>query len=159
MKSFKKLFGVLIGLGFVFLVSGPAAAVTEKLCAVMVEREDGYFSYYNTPEFSVLKATKEKKEFEFDHFSQVKDGEIVVGFSCIRSSIIPAKNDYKVLEAGYTFVIGAAEPTLGVLIKLEIIDGQYSFEVIQGGLDEKHIRKIEKRLAEFQALYDQAPAE
>ncbi|MEA3041903.1 MAG: hypothetical protein QOC65_1392 [Sphingomonadales bacterium] len=71
---------------------------------------------------------------------------------CPRSSIVPAPNDWKVLEAGYPLYIGetgvaAARQRIGVL---EIASGRYRYRLIVGRLTEAEVPRVQIRLDQFE---------
>lgn len=154
MKIFRglKIFVFLIFLGGALglgQVSSPAIALTEKVCMLLVEKTNGSFTYLPFQDFSLLEETKKEGDFKFDFVSDMKP----VGFICTRSSLVPGKNDYKVLIAGFSLYLsapGGNNTMRAVSYKYEAENFEYT--VTNGKISERETKKIEKRLAEFQAL-------
>jgi hypothetical protein len=122
-----------------------AATVVEGECAALVRR-DGEIVRQPMPGLRIIERTARAGPFAID----LPPGASIM---CPRSSILPAPDDWKVLEAGYVLYIGEtaprdAERRIGVL---EVSQGQYRYRLIAGRLREDEVPLMQARLDHFQA--------
>lgn len=75
-----------------------------------------------------------------------KDAKVM----CLRTGIVPAPGDWKVLAAGYTFYIAEdiAQGRTGVL---DMAGGRFRFRLLKGELSAQEADLLEARLAAFAA--------
>ncbi|HYG28792.1 MAG TPA: hypothetical protein VD887_01105 [Allosphingosinicella sp.] len=136
-----------------FLVALAAAAepparapdLVEGECAALVRR-DGEIVRQPMPGLRIIERTGRSGPFAID----LPPGASIM---CPRSSIVPAPDDWKVLEAGYVLYIGETAPRDGErrIGALEVSQGQYRYRLIAGRLREDEVPLMQARLDHFQA--------
>lgn len=130
---------------------GPAANQTEPTetrCAYLVSR-DGRVQTLTEPALHVLRDT-------------ARDGAYAPGLpagaaiQCGRSDIVPAANDWKVIDAGHVLFIvdvsGSDDPRVAAL---EISNGQLRYRFVSGRMTEAEEPRIMARLNAFQLHFQQ----
>jgi hypothetical protein len=106
----------------------------------VIKRVDGAFGFEPRPDLNLRALTARPGLFRFDH-----DGS-VVGFSCLRETIVPQALDLEVLQAG--FFLGIADTGDQFrLIFLEMKDGQVSWDLTEGQLRSSERRDIDRAVA------------
>lgn len=109
----------------------------------MVETAQGTVDVVNDDSLKVLEETTANGGFAYSR-------ENARAIRCLRTDLVPAVNDYKVLGAGYPLYLMRVvdgDTRIGVL---EVSGGQFRFRMVQGDLtsDEKH--RLQARLNEIQ---------
>ena len=102
-----------------------AGEPTEEKCGWFVEQPDGKTSLVDDPDLHVLAQTR-------DVFAPSSTLAGRKGIYCIRSDIVPAKNDYKLLTAGYPFNIYAVVAEQKYALGLEASDGRLHARLLMG---------------------------
>lgn len=101
----------------------------------------------------VVIPTEGDGKFTIDPPAGVKIG----GIMCLRDSLIPLPNDYKVLLAGYPLAIGdrgTGHPeAMGIL---EVENGRLQFKMTDGKLSADQQRPVQARLDQLQKAFDAA---
>jgi len=123
---------------------------TESSCGVFVRGEDGKTNLVVLPSLHVLASTTQEGAFKLPIDAPAK----VAGMMCGRSSLIPAPNDYKLLQAGFTLAIvrnDESEARTGVL---EIVSGRLQFRMIDGVMTKEETNALQPRLNEMQQKID-----
>lgn len=89
-------------------------------------------------------------------FALPKDApSFVSGIVCGRSSLIPTKNDVKVLQAGFPFYIVGPDGRIAVI---ELSDGQLQYRTVHGEFASDEMPQIQEFLdANQEAFYKPAP--
>jgi hypothetical protein len=131
---------ILLTLGSAALLAQPSAAVSETRCDYVLA--DG--AMVTAPDLRVLEGTARAGPF--------KPGlPAGASIACGRSSIVPALQDWKVLDAGHVLYIveaaAADDRRIGVL---EISTGQFRYRLIQGQLTPAEAEQVMERLNAFQ---------
>jgi hypothetical protein len=117
----------------------------ETRCNYMVSRE-GRVLRMDQPEIHVVSQTAGEGPFA----PGIPAGSAI---RCGRSDIVPAANDWKVIAAGYPFVI--TEVTLehdARIAILEMVNGQVGYRFLTGRIREGEAPRIQARLEAFQRL-------
>ena len=129
--------------GIVFFASlaaaGEPARDTPKLekCGV-VHEVDGKDSLVALPSLHVIEATAEGS------FVLPKDAPThVSAISCGRPSLVPEKNDFKVLQAGFVFYIVAPDDRVAAL---ELSNGRLQYRAIEGEFSTDEVPRIREFL-------------
>ncbi|HWY64364.1 MAG TPA: hypothetical protein VNX61_04060 [Rhizomicrobium sp.] len=102
-----------------------AGEPSEEKCGWFVEQPDGKTILVDDPDLHVLEQTR-------DVFAPSSKLAGRKGIYCIRSDIVPAKNDYKLLNAGYPFNIYALVAEQKYALVLEINDGRLQARLLIG---------------------------
>ena len=113
--------------------AAPAAAAPIEKCGVVYAGADGSLANMMMPSLHVLELADDASfQLPADAPPNVK------GVTCGRESLIPARNDYKVLGAGIPLTIIHGE-RLGALT---IVDGHLRFQMLKGEMTELEMPKI-----------------
>lgn len=119
------------------------SAVKESGCSAMVETLQGTVEPVDDASLKVLLQTATSSSFTYGR-------EKTRAIRCLRSDIVPAANDYKVLGAGYPlYIVDASTPETRIGV-LEVSGGQFRFRTIQGELLSDEKQRLLLRLNEFQ---------
>lgn len=102
-----------------------AGEPSEEKCGWFVEQPDGKTILVDDPDLHVLEQTR-------DVFAPSSKLEGRKGIYCIRSDIVPAKNDFKLLNAGYPFNIYALVAEQKFALVLETTDGRLHARLLMG---------------------------
>jgi len=102
-----------------------AGEPSEEKCGWFVEQPDGKTILVDDPDLHVLEQTRDV----FAPSSRLGGRK---GIYCIRSDIVPAKNDYKLLNAGYPFNIYALVAEQKYALVLETTDGRLQARLLMG---------------------------
>jgi hypothetical protein len=126
-----------------------AIAGVSEICKVIATKNgESPPKYYLTDGIKVIAATEKDEPFVLT----VSDGFAPIGVVCSRKDIVPAPNDYKVLQTGYTLSIGdrgTGHPSR--LGDLELVDGHPHFKLVNGPpLSDDLQDRVNKRLDAFQ---------
>ena len=132
-----------------FLGPAPAAesvTIAESECYAMVQNGDEVVST-RIPGLLVIERTGGEGPFSAP--------DLPAGTSaimCPRSSIVPAPNDWKVLEAGYPLFIteNRAPPESRRVGVLEVSQGQVRFRFVRGELADGEEARIQARVNQLQ---------
>jgi hypothetical protein len=125
------------------LAVAPAPSLAEGGCSALVQPEGGAVTIVNDEALRVLEQTRGNAAFVYE---RKNTGAI----RCLRSDIVPAVTDYKVLAAGFPFYIvhsTSAATRVGVL---ERSSGQFRFRMAQGELTADERERLLARLNEIQ---------
>lgn len=76
-----------------------------------------------------------------------------VEIACVRSSIVPAPNDWEVIMDGHPFYIVEQLPSGGYdrIGVIEFTDGRFRYRLVRGQLNAEEARRVDRRVNEFQA--------
>jgi hypothetical protein len=142
--------------GFLLAAATAAAAVafipapanadepTEVSCSVISREDNGVPKTTPVDKLEVIEQTSKEGAFTLPR-GVPKDVQAVI---CKRSSVMPAANDYKVLQAGYTlYVIDG----LGRVSALGLVDSEVKLNMLDGAMTEAEQSQASARLAELQA--------
>ncbi len=130
------------------LTAGSNEAVQEGRCFALIKKEAGTIERQELESFSVLAQTNTAEEFTLPTEVTEKPG----GILCVRSSVVPAANDYKVVVAGIPFNISTDEPEEARrVIVVEMSEGQFRARLLRGELSDSERQGIDQRLNEYQA--------
>ncbi len=108
-------------------------------CSV-TKRVDGGYGFQRRPDLNLRALTARPGPFRFDH-----DGS-VVGFSCLRETIVPQALDLEVFQAGFFLGITDTSEQFRLII-LEMKDGQVSWDLTEGQLRSNERREIDRAVA------------
>lgn len=101
----------------------------------------------------VLEETKKPSWFQY----KPAKGPRAFAIMCRRSSIVPAVNDHKVVDAGFLFFIQTADATGRTrLMQLAKPEGRYQIKMMSGRLAPQEQKLIDERLRRFQQVAAQA---
>jgi hypothetical protein len=137
----------------VLLITFSVAAVAneplrEDRCFALIQNDLGNVQRLELANFSVLAQTNAAAEFSLPAEVTTKPA----GILCVRSSVVPAANDYKVVVAGVPFNISTDEPEgIRRVIVLELSGGQFRARLLKGELLDSEGQAIGQRLNQFQA--------
>jgi hypothetical protein len=134
---FSLLAGVVLWGGAVPAVSAQRRSVED--CNV-IKQVAGGFTFEHRPDLNLRALSARPGPFRFVH-----DGS-VVGFSCLRETIVPQGLDLEVLQAGFSLSIGDTGNQLRV-IDLMMKNGQVSWKVTAGQLRSNERREIDRAVA------------
>jgi hypothetical protein len=130
---------------------GPAQAtesvtIAESECHAMVQNGEEVVST-RVPGLHVIERTGREGPFSA---SELPPGTSAI--MCPRSSIVPAPNDWKVLEAGYPLYIteNRAPPESRRVGALEVSQGQVRYRFVRGELADGEEAQIQARLNQLQ---------
>jgi hypothetical protein len=134
---------ILVGL---FLAAAPAAAqeLKEIGCGKALARDGGPPQLVMDDSLHVLDQTRTAARFDPGTPPQ---GATIKSIFCARSDIVPAPSDYKVVAAGYPFVIYARTPEdrgRTRIAVLELKDGQLRLRSVgQAGFTQDMVYRIQ----------------
>ncbi len=122
-------------------ISLPSAAVpvhdtpqvSSEKCGVIFENASGKPESRLLPGFSVASIANDAP-FVLPAHAPPK----VLAVQCGRTSLVPGRNDYKVLQAGFPFSI-VADDRVGVL---EVVEGRVRFNMLDGEMTEAELKPI-----------------
>jgi hypothetical protein len=121
----------------------------DEQCTVIATKlnENPRRFYLGARDLRVILPTENQQKFAV----QVERGMLGVGLVCIRLDIVPAPNDYKVIEAGLGLSIGdKGDGHPDRLGKLDRVDGKFSFKIVEGEpLTDELAARVQKRLEAF----------
>ena len=135
------------------LVAMPLIAedlATESACGVMVRGDDGKTNIIVLPSLHVLASTAQEGAFKLPTDAPAN----VMGMMCGRSSLIPAPNDYKLLQAGFTLAIVRNDESKSRAGVLELVSGRLQFRMIDGVMSKEETNALQPRLNEMQLRVD-----
>lgn len=150
MKAFRrrKALGrrLLLALAFGALAApAPAAAASrDVMCSVVLKLEGGGFSYRPEPGLSVLRLARAEGPFAYDNPGDV------VGFSCLRTELVPDEADLEILQAGYDLYIAGQRNGM-LILELSLADGRVKAEMDGGALNPAEQRRLDRVVGEMQA--------
>lgn len=81
--------------------------------------------------------------------------EGTVGLLCDRESVVPDRNDVKLLLNGYALLTRAGEGEDMTILNMGIVDGNYSIAVLAGEIDEQERAAIIEAVEGFDATIDE----
>jgi hypothetical protein len=108
-------------------------------CTIL-KRVTGGYTFEPRSELNLRALTARPGPFRFTHNGSV------VGFSCLRETIVPQALDVEVLQAGFSLSITDTSKQFR-LITLELKDGQVSWDLTEGRLASNERRAIEQAVA------------
>lgn len=110
--------------------------LAESDCAAITQDAAGKRAIVDLPDLKVIEATRSHA------WARYPLPDRTVALRCFRDSIVPVRNDFRVLQRGLSLYIavlpnGAQEPRIGVL---ELHDGKAGYRLGQGEIspDERH---------------------
>lgn len=112
-------------------------------CSALVQVEGGATEVVNDENLRVLEQTRDNAAFAYKR-------ENTRAIRCMRSDLVPAVSDYKVVRAGFPLYIiraSAADARIGVL---EVSGGQFRFRMLQGELTADEKQRLLARLDDIQ---------
>ena len=124
------------------------AAIDEECSLIVSTNGETPKKYHSSESTKVIDATEHSATLSIED----PPGEHVEGVVCARRDIVPSPNDYKVIAAGYFFSIGDRGTGHPYRVgKLELVNGQFRFEIIKGDpLTEELRKRVNARLEAFQ---------
>ena len=126
----------------------PAEAAHSEKCGVVHEVEGGKYETTIMPSLHVLELTDDAV-FALPPDAPAKVSAVMCG----RDDIVPSRNDYKVLVAGYVLAI----TTGGRVLYLEAADGQLQLKFGEGQMTEAEAGRMQAFLNEAQLAFDKSP--
>jgi hypothetical protein len=149
----KAKFTSLVWLLAIASVANAKADSAEEKCIAMASGSDKKV-HLVLENFSVLEITKTHKNFSIPVPADYSGTAI----QCGRLDIVPAENDWKVLQGGYPLYISHDQTeTLHRRGVLTLKSGRLRFEIIDGpGLDAGQIERMGMRLDQMQKSYNAA---
>lgn len=118
----------------------------------MGENALGKYYQIQMPDFSVIDLTGKSKKLILEH----PEIESAVFILCLRNSVVPQSNDYKVILSGWPLYI-IEEENARTLV-LEYKKPSYTVRMVQGDLTEQEIEAITKMNLTIQASGTAVPA-
>jgi hypothetical protein len=115
----------------------------EYSCSALVRSPEGSIEVIEDKSLSVLGQVESKASFDYGR-------ENTLAIRCLRSDIVPAVKDWRVLDAGYPLNIVDVSTKTGRVGVLEVSGGQYRFRMIQGELTSGDMERLQHRLDEIQ---------
>lgn len=144
----------LSAFAFTWLLGSPVSAapptanlnpMTIEDCGVIAPGPDGKVQFIPLPSLSILSLGDDST------FSLPADAPSEVQVvQCERGALVPRRNDYKVIDAGFPFIISSGN-RIGAL---EIVDGRLQFNMIQGDISETEIPLVQAFLDAAQTASD-----
>ena len=125
---------------FVLLTGAAAIAVaepTEYDCSFVIRSPDGNPEVVAARDLRVLEMSKSEEELSFE----TADGTVFSAIVCKRSSIVPADNDYKVVDAGLSLYLQVDDLERPQITILDKADGAYRLRLAQGDWSSELERK------------------
>lgn len=116
----------------------------ESACDIAVQDSEGAVSYMMSKDLEVLNFTAVNTHFRINEPDDLK----VLAIKCYRTDIVPAENDYKVVEAGYRLYIAVAAPGEEGADRISAIDktdGKFHIRMAAGEMtknEEKRAKKL-----------------
>lgn len=116
----------------------------ETACDIAVQDSEGAVGYRMSKDLEVLKFTTVNTDFRINE----PEGLTVLAIKCYRTDIVPAENDYKVVEAGYRLYIAVAvegEEGAERISSLDKTDGTFTVRMAAGEMtraEDKRARKL-----------------
>ena len=120
----------------------------ESACDIAVQDSEGAISYMASKDLDVLNFTTVNTVFRINEPDDLK----VLAIKCYRTDIVPAENDYKVLEAGYRLYIAVAiegEEGADRISAIDKTEGKFYIRMAAGEMtkdERKRARKLTKWL-------------
>ena len=126
-------------------VAGAALAdePTETSCSIISRESNGALKTTPMEALKVMEQTAKDGAFTLPRGAP-KDVQAIL---CKRSTIMPAPQDYKVLQAGYTLYI---TDELNRVAALGLVDGSVQMNMLDGAMTEVEQSQIRPRLNELQ---------
>jgi hypothetical protein len=138
-----------LGIGLVSLCIGALAQVPtlESACSVIAQDLSGAEREIPLPSLHVLKQTEMPGPFKLPADAP----PIVSGVTCVRSSLLPARSDYKVLLAGLRLVLASSDaPDQRRQLALAVDGGRIQVQYRADQLTPQEKRALQARLDELQ---------
>lgn len=116
----------------------------ESACDIAVQDSTGDVGYRMSKDLEVLKFNAVNTHFRINE----PEGLKVLAIKCYRTDIVPAENDYKVVEAGYRLYIAVAvegEEGTERISALDKTDGRFVVRMAAGEMtkaEDKRVRKL-----------------
>jgi hypothetical protein len=136
----------------VAFATSPARAdtIVEYGCVVLAETPEGKVDRI-LPDTKVLEPTQLQSKFSITLPSPYRRASI----QCVRSDLVPAENDWKVLRAGYPLFI--TEKPTGNTITIELDKGQFKGEFPQASVPGKdQLNRLQARMDQLQTSMQNA---
>lgn len=137
-----------------FLAAAAAASdagLTEAHCDILAKLPDGKIQAITVDKLKVLEQTRSSPEFSL----VVPEGYGPPAIRCLRSDIIPAENDWKVLIGGYPLYIQSS--SADQLVVLELSNGQFRVRFVRGTLSPDEADRMQARLDQLQEAIQSRP--
>jgi hypothetical protein len=129
LKSTAKILGVLLAIAPQPLLAQQSYSEPQEFrCGEIVHDFYGRVTMVADDHLAVLDQTYGGGDFKIA--DTTRDGSKVLGVFCVRSHIVPAHNDYKVIQAGYPFSI--YENGTDRMGMIERVGGQLQFRLVKG---------------------------
>jgi hypothetical protein len=116
---------------------------TETSCSIISRESNGALKTTPMEALKVMEQTAKDGAFTLPRGAP-KDVQAVL---CKRSTIMPAPQDYKVLQAGYTLYI---TDVLNRVAALGLVDGRIQLNMLDGAMTEVEQSQVQPRLNELQ---------
>lgn len=126
-----------------------AAASRDVMCSAVLKLEGGGFSYRPEPGLSVLRLARAEGPFAYDNPGNV------VGFSCLRTELLPDEADLEILQAGYELYIAGQRSGM-LILELSLVDGRVKAEM-DGTLNPGEQRRLDRVVEKMQARLSERP--
>jgi hypothetical protein len=123
-----------------------AAPPTAEKCGALLKQPDGSFNTVVFASLKVIELTQHNREFILP--KDVPDS--LASIQCVRDSIIPLANDYKVLLSGLPLYLLVPHGRMAVL---ELSNGKASYRIVKGDFSESEIAAIQQFLNSVQQYF------
>jgi hypothetical protein len=149
------LLSTVMGLAALVSASSMAAAVEETVCSLALTDATGKTEFNDVRGLSVITLTAQPGPF---HLTQA-EGEKITAVQCLRSNLVPAENDDKVVLGGYPLFISTEREDGSVTtVVLEVANGLFQVREVTGKLKQDEITQISAQLDVFNDRLSQAGA-
>ena len=115
----------------------------ESACDIAVQDSEGAISYMASKDLDVLNFTTVNTVFRINEPDDLK----VLAIKCYRTDIVPAENDYKVLEAGYRLYIAVAiegEESAERISAIDKTEGKFHIRMAAGKMTKGERKRASK---------------
>lgn len=110
----------------------------EEGCGLLWTVDDGEPEVAEIPDLTVLETTKNQKSFSIEADPGIEIQAII----CWRISVIPAENDYKVIQAGQPLYLQLSDDGERRTTVLEKTGGAYRLRLIDGKMFSDEEREL-----------------
>jgi hypothetical protein len=147
------LLSTVVGLAVLMSAPSVAVAVEETTCGLALTDAEGVTAFNTVQGLSVISLTAQPGPF---HLTQA-EGEKITAVQCLRSELVPAENDDKVVLAGYPlFISTERDDRSTTTIVLEVAKGLFQVREVKGKLKPDEITQIGAKLDVFNDRLAQA---
>ena len=124
-RLWSMFFGVLLLWQF---VDARGVELVEEGCGFLWKVDGGAPELVEVPNLNILETSAEQDALTFDTDERIE----VVAVVCWRNSVLPAENDYKVVDAGPSLYLKMSDETESRTTVLEKSGGRYRVRLLDG---------------------------